>query len=62
MADSAMFLPVENSSSSDGQWHHHYQVGQEGEGTEDQMGSLSKPGLYNLKQKKIYMFVSDSRK
>ena len=55
-------LPVENCSPSNGQWHHHDQVGQEGKGTEDQMGPSSKPGLYNLKQKKIYMFVSDSRK
>jgi len=25
------------------------------------MGSLSKPGLYNLKQKNIYIFVPDLR-
>ena len=54
-------LPVENCSASNGQWHHHDQVGKEGKGTEDQMGSSSKPGLYNLKQKNIYIFVPDLR-
>ena len=46
-----MFLPVENCSAGNSEGHHHDQVGQEGEGAEDQMGSSSKPGLYNLKQK-----------
>ena len=44
-------LPVENCSAGNSEGHHHDQVGQEGEGAEDQMGSFSKPGLYNLKQK-----------
>ena len=50
-------LPVENCSAGNSEGHHHDQVGQEGEGAEDQMGSFSKPGLYNLKQKKFtYLF------
>ena len=43
-------LPVENSSSSNGQGHHDNQVGQEGKSAENQVGAFSKTSFDNLKQ------------
>ena len=35
---SGKVLPVEHCCASDGQGHHHNQVGEEGEGAEDDVG------------------------
>ena len=46
-----LILPVEDSSSSNGQGHHHNQIGEESEGAEHQVCSLAKPCLDDLKQR-----------
>ena len=44
------YQAVQDSSASDGEGHHHDQVGKEGKGAEHQMGARSKPSLDHLKK------------
>lgn len=43
-----LYKPVKDSGSSNGERHHHDEVGEEGEGAEDNVGPAAEPRLDNL--------------
>ena len=45
------FVPVKNSSASNGEGHHDNQVGEEGKGAEDKVSPLPESSLDHLKEK-----------
>ena len=48
-------VPVEYRSAGNGEGHHDDEVGEEGEGAEDQVGLGSKPGLDDLHKQNILL-------
>ena len=46
--------PVKNRRASDGEGHHDNEVGEEGEGAEDEVGLRSKAGLDDLQKQQDF--------